>query len=365
MTDQTHAPDPAPADGADTTAPEAPGAHVAQEGRDAAAFFGDLAQRAQQVRAANDYQGTLTAKMLVELAPVMHERTPQRYVKHIPAVNPGKPYPSTGLNSAQFQIDMMNAGYGRAHWRALRHYPPASEGFMCKVVVIAGNNLVAASLDPAGELVRGDADILAVSEEWGAVKNATTPADAYKGSATNAIKRALAAFGPGGDVYRLEFGDENIGGSGDYQAPQPNRSPDASAGPRVASAAQQRLIKFRASQNGVDDATLACLILHVAGAPPLAFETAQQATAYLEQLLAALPGHMVDNVLEAIAAAAHRQACPPVAPAAMAPAHPPVQSDIPNDLDTGAHAAQPMDGVVPLAPAAVVPSANGATPHAA
>jgi hypothetical protein len=114
MTDQTPATDRAPADGADTTAPDAPGAHVAQEARDAAAFFGDLAQRAQQVRAANDYQGTLTAKMLVELAPVMHERTPQRYVKHIPAVNPGKPYPSTGLNSAQFQIDMMNAGYGRA-----------------------------------------------------------------------------------------------------------------------------------------------------------------------------------------------------------------------------------------------------------
>jgi hypothetical protein len=67
-------------------------------------------------------------------------------------------------------------------------------------------------------------------------------AGSAKGSATNAIKRALAAFGPGGgDVYRLEFGDENIGGSGDYQAPQPNRSRDASAGPRVASAAGRPL----------------------------------------------------------------------------------------------------------------------------
>jgi hypothetical protein len=321
-------------------------AAAAQEATDGSALFRDVAERAATIRAAHDYDGTLTTQMVVDLTGVLHQPTPARYVKHIPATN-GKPYESTGLNSAQFQIDLMSAAYGRAHWRALRHYPAGKDGFICKVVVVVGNNLVAATLDGAGELVVGDADILAISEEWGSVKNASSPADSYKGAATNAIKRALAAFGPGSDVFRLEFEDENVGGTGNLQAPEGparNGGDDGRVSQTtVANARQQRILRARAAAAGLDDAQFANVILTAAQQPQRQFDSVPHATEYLGRLLAALPGDLVDRVVRAIESTNQQ---------ASAAAARGVQyvggSDIPTDL-------------APIAPVAVA-SGNGAAP---
>jgi hypothetical protein len=327
-------------------------AAAAQEATDSTALFRDVAQRAATIRAEHDYDGALSTQMVVALTGVLHEPTPARYVKHIPATT-GKPYESTGLNSAQFQIDMMNAGYGRAHWRALRHYPAGRHGFICKVVVVVGNNLVAAGLDDAGELVAGAAEILAISEEWGSVKNASSPADSYKGSATNAIKRALAAFGPGSDVFRLEFEDENVGGIGNLHAPDATHQDAHDAGaarqPTVASARQQKLLRARAAEAGLDDAQLANVILWAAQQPQRQFDSLPHASEYLGRLLAALPASLVDPVLRAIQSIQQQaRAC---ASAPDARGVPYVGAgDTPGD-------------VAPIEPVAV-PSSNGAGPAA-
>ena len=327
-------------------------AAVAQEAADGGAHLAGLADRAKAIRG-NDYAGSLTPALLIELGDLLRQPTPEKYVKYIPAVNPGKPYPSIGLNSSQFQIDAMNAVLGRPHWRILRHYPDAKDGFICKVVVIVGNQLAAASLDHAGELVVGDAEILAISEEWGAVKNATTPADAYKGSATNACKRAIAGFGPGADVYRKDFEDENVAGTGHLHAPAAGQQNGANAGgpvrqPSVASPRQQKMLRGRASAAGLDDAQLANVILCAAGQPQRQFDSLQNAAEYLGRLLAALPGNLIDPVLQAIESIKQQQAqsAQPTHPAAAA-----------NGVEYVGGSDIPCD-VAPIAPVAV-PAANG------
>jgi hypothetical protein len=346
MTDPATTNDPAeePADDAQAAAA------VAREATEGGARLDALAAQAKEIRGPG-YDGTLTVALLIDLGELLRQDTPAKYVKFIPPAT-GKPYPSIGLNSAQFQIDVMNAVLGRPHWRILRHYPPAKDGFICKVVVLVGNRLAAASLDGHGELSAGEADILGVGQEWGAVKNATTPADAYKGSATNATKRAIAEFGPGADVYRKDFEDENVGGTGTLQAPSPGAQP-----PRAASARQQDMLRARARAAGLDNAQLANIILWAAQQPQRQFDSLPHATEYLGRLLAALPAGLVDPVKEAIAgvqqqARAARQAAEAAARAAAQGVVYTGTSDIPTDLD-------------PIAAVAVgPPNSNGARPPA-
>lgn len=288
---------------------------VLQQAENGKAKLAELGTRAAEARG-EAYDGTLTAKMLVALTEMLYEPTPREYVKHIPATT-GKPYASTGLNSTQWQIDVMNVVIGVAHWRVLAHYP--AEG-MCKATIIVGNDLIAARLDENGDVVPGEAQILASHTGWGAVKNGTTKGDFYKGAETNALKRVFARFGPGADVYRLEFEDENLGGVGSATAAgsQP-AAPAQSAGqrqqPRIASERQQNMLRAKARNAGIDDMALANLILQLAGSPVRQYASLQEAGAYLNQLMAALPGDYVDPVVQAItnyqqsqAAAAHAAA---------------------------------------------------------
>jgi hypothetical protein len=283
---------------------------VHQEALDGAELFSQIATDADAIRKKAKYAGRLTAKVLVALGEVLRRPTPGKYVQHIPR-QPGKPYDSTGLTSSQYQICYMNAAFGRAHWRMLRHYPTQRAGFLCKVVVIVGNNLVSASLDADGELIVNKADVLALSEEWGSVTYAAAPGDAYKGSATNASKRALAAFGPGSDVFRLEFEDENLGGVGSLEAPSstggPRQAADQPAARGVAQPAKatqgmRAVVRAHATKIGLDDGQLANVIRRVADAEPLAFGSREDAATHLETLMKALPRDLVEPTLSAIAA---------------------------------------------------------------
>jgi hypothetical protein len=171
-----------------------------------------------------------------------------------------------------------------------------------------------------------------------------------KGSATNAKKKPLAEHGPGADVYRLEFEDENVGGVGALEAPDAGRAATGGARrqPRVASVAQQNMLARRARAASLDDAQLANVILWAAQQPAKQFDSLPHATEYLGRLLAALPGQLVDPVKDAIETVAQQRATAPgVTPTAA--------SDLPTEPTSAS-------GVAPLAPVAVSP--NGRHPHA-
>src|SRR5205823_5645242 len=114
----------------------------------------------------------------------------------------------------------------------------------------------------------------------------------------------------------------------------------------VASAKQQAMLRGRAADAGFDDSYLANLILWVNGSETRAFTTAQEASGYLNQLLAALPGNLVDPVLQAIGQAKAQ---------AQAAAAQPVAPNVPTTLDPAPTA---------MSPVPVTSGPNGAAPAA-
>ena len=239
------------------TAP--PGSPATSVGSDSD-HFQDIRNGANAIRAAYSdgdiYDGRLTLPMMVELEALLEQPTPAQYVKHIGPTD-GKPYPSTGLSSNQYQLSMMNAVLGGPHWRALTHYE--NDGKLCKVVVIVGNQLTKAKLTADGDLDAGEAEVLAVREGWGAVKRGSTDGDLLKGSYTNAIKRVLAEYGAAADVYRFEFDDESVGGvsagAGQQRDPGPRQQGGVGSQRRRDECKLDELIAL-AKEHGLDQHTL-------------------------------------------------------------------------------------------------------------
>lgn len=175
---------------------------------DAEAIKGDEAYK--------DSGGKMTGPLYDALEPLLFKPTPPVYIEHRPK-GEGNPYPTTGLKSTQIQVDRMNDVLGRRHWRTLLFY--SQNGTLCKAVVIVGNDLHWARLDEHGELLpytvvdAGDtkeireADIVALHEGWGGWKS-NKLGDTFKSAETNALKRVLARFGPGADVYRVDYEED-------------------------------------------------------------------------------------------------------------------------------------------------------------
>ena len=276
-----------------------------------AALFDSLADEASALLKKRRYRGRLTRPMFRDLRPVLSKPTPSRYIQHVPWM-PAKPYVSTGLRSLQYQIDYMNAVLGRAHWRELRHYPAEDRGHLVKVIVVVGNDLHLADIDAQGNLVPNEAEVIAMQAEWGSVTNASSLGDARKGSATNALKRAFASFGPGADVFRREFSEEAIGGTGPLRAPAAaeasHQAPtDRAVDPNRATAGMCEVIRIKASAAQLQPDQLANLVRRLAGEQPLAFDDVAAAESYLTRLLARLPRRLVDPIIEAIHAASAGQ----------------------------------------------------------
>jgi len=350
----------APADAAALlAAAQATPEDVIAEGTEGEQFFAAIRDEAEAARG-QEYDGTLTAKMVTALGKVLSKPTPARYIKHIPPAT-GKPYESTGLASAQYQIDYMNAVFGRAHWRILPHYPPGKDGFLCKVVVVIGNNLAAASLDERGQLVQGNAEILGVAEGWGSVKNASSPADANKGSATNAEKRVIAEFGPGADVYRKEFDEENVGGIGDLHANN-GQAAAAQSAARPASEPQKNKIRAKARAGGVDELTLTNILLWATGQQMMSFTSVEQSRPYLDAAMAQITQAHVDAILDAIDHQAQQVAASRAAHAQTQPAAQPVAQPVRRDFEHVGGSDIPTEpvGTAPLAPVPVAPPAQAA-----
>lgn len=179
------------------------------------------ADRAMAILAAGEYSGKLTAELLRELEPLLREPIPDRYIETTEPTQ-GKPYVSTGVKSAQVQIDRLNDVLGASHWRALPHYEDG--GKRCRVTVVVGNGLEWCRLDEAGNLLpytligaglftKGDAEVkeaevLVSRDGYGGHARGSAPGDVYKGSETNALKRVIARIGPGCDVYRMDYDED-------------------------------------------------------------------------------------------------------------------------------------------------------------
>lgn len=309
------------------------------EETDRGAWLAELRQQAADIRKTHAYEGSMTAALLSALGGLLYEAMPDAYIEFSPPTQ-GKPYPSTGIRSVQPQVDHMNAVLGAAHWRALLHFQDG--GALCKTVVIIGDDLARASLDEHGRLQAGDAHVVAVQEGWGGVKRGNTTGDLMKGATTNALKRTLAAFGPGANVYRLDVEPELLGGVGrDVPAGGPSVTGAPASG--LASDGQRKLISVRASQAGLADADLANIMLAVGGAAPQSYPDPRAASAFLAEIMGRLPKALVDPVLERIAAG---PAAPNGAPSPAAPPMPvaplPV-SDITSEQDLAALAPSPVE----------------------
>ena len=136
---------------------------------------------ADEATAIRGEETLLTPKLFMELWPLLKRPIPQAFIKTVGVVT-GKPYDSTGIRSVQVQIDRMNNVLTPMWWHDEPEY--SEGGKLCKVTV---------SVDVEGAGVR--------CTSYGGVDRGSTLGNVYKGSYTNAAKRAFAAVGPGHEVY--------------------------------------------------------------------------------------------------------------------------------------------------------------------
>jgi hypothetical protein len=135
----------------------------------------------------------LSPALLNRLWPLLRRPIPAAYIKQTPAVK-GKPYESTGVRSVQVQIDRMNAVLTPLWWWDVVHYEDG--GKLALVTICIGN--YQQHREGVAEPVN---EVLAARQSMGGVNQGSTLGNIYKGSYTNAAKRAFAALGPGHEVY--------------------------------------------------------------------------------------------------------------------------------------------------------------------
>lgn len=129
----------------------------------------------------------LDRALFLRLWPLLARPLPAGFVQHIGVVT-GKPYESTGVKSLQVLIDRMNNVLTPLWWWYEVEYLLDGEdhGKLAEVTVYVGT--------------RGG-DVLTQATSRGGVNQASTLGNRYKGSETNAAKRAFAQIGPGHEVY--------------------------------------------------------------------------------------------------------------------------------------------------------------------
>lgn len=180
---------------------------------DALKIEAELLTKADAERDGENYDGTLTPRLLGLLRPLLTTPIPVYYIGHTAKgsqsykdrngqTKPWPPHDITGINGAQVQATRMSNVLGRQHWRKLARY--SKDGQLVQVWIIVGNHLAKARIDESHQLDPNGADILIVEDGWGAYSKGPDPANHYKGSETSAIKRVFARVGPGEEVYRQE-----------------------------------------------------------------------------------------------------------------------------------------------------------------
>lgn len=146
----------------------------------------EIAVEAEALRANHPAQdGRIDRELFTRLWPLLVRPIPAAYIQQTPAVK-GKPYESTGIKSVQVQIDRMNNVLTPIWWWDVVHYE--QDGKLCTVTICVGNRDTAAQ-------------VLVSRTSAGGVNQGSTIGNIYKGSYTNAAKRAFAMLGPGREVY--------------------------------------------------------------------------------------------------------------------------------------------------------------------
>ncbi len=146
----------------------------------AAAHESALRYRAAEIRG----EATeLTPDLFLALWPLLLEPIPEAYIQRIPPVK-GKPYESTGIRSVQVQVNRMNNVLTPLGWHD--HVDYEMDGKLAKVTIV----VVGVKSEP-----------MFSRSSYGGVNQGSTTGNIYKGSYTNAAKRAFAMVGPGHEVY--------------------------------------------------------------------------------------------------------------------------------------------------------------------
>lgn len=139
-----------------------------------------LAERAAGIRGEAT---TLTPELFLQLLPLMREPIPEGFLVEATR-GEGKPYDSKGIRSVQVCVDRMDAVLTPLWWRFDHAYE--RDGKLCLVTVEIGN---------AGE------PPMVKRSSYGGMDRGSTSGNLWKGTFTNAAKRAFALTGPGHEIY--------------------------------------------------------------------------------------------------------------------------------------------------------------------
>lgn len=142
---------------------------------------------------------------------------PEEAVERTEARTTGRGYNTTGIK-AQYILDRLNSVLGVGGWRAHR------EITVKEITSGSGRKMYEAIADvilELGEWVDGQFQTFAEALADGG-HISMSEADARKGSFSNALKKAAAAFGAGGEAYRGTIDDDNTPATdGIVHAPAP------------------------------------------------------------------------------------------------------------------------------------------------
>lgn len=140
----------------------------------------ELAERAEGIRGD---ASSLTPELFLKLWPLLREPIPSGFIQRVGRTT-GKPYDSTGVRSEQVLIDRMNNVLTPLWWWDDVEW--LEDGKVAEVTVCVG--------ELGGR-------VLLKRSSRGGVDRGSTKGNIFKGSETNAAKRAFAKIGPGHEVY--------------------------------------------------------------------------------------------------------------------------------------------------------------------
>lgn len=146
----------------------------------AIAYEQAIADEAATIR---DDATELTHGLYLQLLPLLRKPIPPGFIKTV-GVTDGKPYPSTGVSSVQVQMTRMDNVLTPLWWELVDVYE--QDGKLCRATVF---------------VEFADRKVPLTRASWGGMNRGSTIGNLYKGSFTNAAKRAIAMVGPGQEVY--------------------------------------------------------------------------------------------------------------------------------------------------------------------
>lgn len=159
----------------------------------AIAYEQQIATEAATIRAA--HTGQLDHDLFLQLWPLLKRPIPQAFIVST-GISTGKPYESTGVKSLQVLIERMDNVLTPLWWWYDVAYVGGDgfdgrlphEGKLAEATVYVGRNR-----DPETAILK--------KVSRGGINQASTIGNLYKGTETNAAKRAFAQVGPGHEVY--------------------------------------------------------------------------------------------------------------------------------------------------------------------